>query len=105
MKILFINPPFLPRFSRESRSPSVTKSNTMYYPHWLCYAAAYVYKNNDVEIDVIDAAPLNIQYSSLTIRIKNFSPDIVVVDTSTPSIYSDLTFASNIKKDSNNDYV
>ena len=102
MKVLFINPPFLPRFSRESRSPSVTKSNTMYYPHWLCYAAAYVCKNNDVEIDVIDAAPLNIQYSSLAIRIKNFAPDIVVIDTSTPSIYSDLTFASNIKKESNN---
>ena len=99
MKILFINPPFLERFSRESRSPSVTKSNTLYFPHWLCYAAAYAAKIDGIEIDVIDAAPKNIQYDELSERIKYFSPDLVVIDTSTPSIYSDLNFANLIKKD------
>jgi len=39
VKILFLNPPFLPRFSREQRSPAVTKSGTIYYPMWLSYAA------------------------------------------------------------------
>ena len=35
MNVLFLNPPFLPRFSREQRSPAVTKSGTYYYPKWL----------------------------------------------------------------------
>jgi hypothetical protein len=32
MRVLFLNPPFHPRFSREQRSPAVTKSGTLYYP-------------------------------------------------------------------------
>ncbi|KPJ66477.1 MAG: hypothetical protein AMJ43_08015, partial [Coxiella sp. DG_40] len=42
MKILCLNPPFKTkygRFSRSSRSPAITKSGTIYYPIWLCYAA------------------------------------------------------------------
>ena len=38
---LFINGPFLEGFSRESRSPAVTKSGTLYYPAWLAYACGY----------------------------------------------------------------
>jgi len=32
MKILTLNPPFKPKFSRSQRSPAVIKSGTMYYP-------------------------------------------------------------------------
>ena len=35
MKLLLLNPPFLPKFSRSSRSPAVTKSGTIYFPLWL----------------------------------------------------------------------
>ena len=45
MHITFVNTPFLPRFSRESRSPAVTKSDTLYYPKWLALAAGYSLKN------------------------------------------------------------
>ena len=38
---IFINGPFLQGFSRESRSPAVTKSGTLYYPGWLAYACGY----------------------------------------------------------------
>lgn len=42
-KVYFINPPFKSeygKFSRENRSPAVTRSSTLYYPLWLIYAAA-----------------------------------------------------------------
>ena len=48
MKVFFINPPFKAeygKFSRESRSPAITKSGALYYPLWLIYAAAYTEKN------------------------------------------------------------
>ena len=47
MTIYFINPPFkaeFGKFSRESRSPAITKSGALYYPLWLIYAAMYAQK-------------------------------------------------------------
>ena len=38
MKVFMLNPPFLAKFSRFSRSPAVTKSGTIYYPIWHAYA-------------------------------------------------------------------
>lgn len=41
-KVYFVNPPFKSeygKFSRENRSPAVTRSSTLYYPLWLIYAA------------------------------------------------------------------
>ena len=63
MHIIFINPPFKAeygKFSRESRSPAITKSGALYYPLWLIYAAAYSKKCGH-EVDFIDAPakPLN----------------------------------------------
>ena len=40
MNVLFLNPPYMPNFSRGQRSPQVTKSGTFYYPIWLAYAVA-----------------------------------------------------------------
>ena len=54
MKIAVINPPFLPRFSRESRSPAVAKSGTLYYPMWLAYAVGFCEKNGH-EVLFLDA--------------------------------------------------
>ena len=48
MNIYFINPPFKAeygKFSRESRSPAITKSGAIYYPLWLIYAALYSQKH------------------------------------------------------------
>ena len=63
MKIYFINPPFKAeygKFSRESRSPAITKSGALYYPLWLIYAAAYCQKGGH-EVHFLDAPakPLN----------------------------------------------
>lgn len=57
MKIYFINPPFkaeFGKFSRESRSPAITKSGALYYPLWLIYAALYSQKHGH-DICFLDA--------------------------------------------------
>ena len=43
MKILFLNLPYKFAISRSSRWPEKTKSGTMYYPYWLCYAAGVLH--------------------------------------------------------------
>ena len=57
MKVFFINPSFKAKygkFSRENRSPTVTRSGTLYYPLWLIYAAATCEKDG-FEVEFLDA--------------------------------------------------
>ena len=55
MKILVLNPPFIGKYSRNSRSPAVTKGGTIYYPIWLSYAVGLLDKEEGFEIKFIDA--------------------------------------------------
>jgi len=96
MKILFLNPPFLPRFSRAQRSPAVTKSGTLYYPLWLAYAAG-VSEEAGFEIKLIDAPAEGLNLFQTLQIAKDYSPSLIVIDTSTPSIYNDIEIADNLK--------
>ncbi|RJQ47409.1 MAG: radical SAM protein [Nitrospiraceae bacterium] len=100
MKILFLNPPFMSehgKFSREQRSPAVTKSGTFYYPMWLCYAAGLLEKNG-FDIKIIDAPAKKMTFDEVLSLAEEFSPALTVIDTSTPSIHNDVDVAAKIKK-------
>lgn len=96
MKVLLLNPPYLLRYSRQSRSPSVTKSGTFYYPYFLAYAAGVLEKAG-FEIKIIDAVAQEISHEKTLKEIKEFAPALVIIDTSTPSIYNDVEIATRIK--------
>lgn len=101
MKVFFINPPFKSeygKFSRENRSPAVTRSGTLYYPLWLIYAAA-VCEKDGFDIRFLDAAakPLDEEQSIETVKQEGKGTGLFVINTSTPSIYSDIAFAEKIK--------
>ena len=62
MRVLLLNPPFKTehgKYSRDQRSPAITKSGTLYYPVWLAYAtgvleqAGYAAKLVDACADLI----------------------------------------------------
>jgi len=97
MKVLLLNPPFIDRFSRTSRSPAVTKGGTIYYPLWLSYAAG-VLERDGSEVRLVDAPADCISNEEVLTRLGNFVPDVVVLDTSTPSIYADARSAEFYKK-------
>ncbi|MHB1153405.1 MAG: B12-binding domain-containing radical SAM protein [Eubacteriales bacterium] len=96
MKIIMLNPPFLNKYSRSSRSPAVTKSGTIYFPLWLSYATG-VLDNIGHQIKLIDAPAKCLSREETLKHIQDFSPQLIVIDTSTPSINNDLSFAKNIK--------
>lgn len=101
MKIFFINPPYKAeygKFSRESRSPAITKSGALYYPLWLIYAAAYCEKKG-YEIEFLDAPakPMDETESMEYIKAHAGDTGLFVLDTSTPSISSDISFAERVK--------
>lgn len=97
MKIAFVNPPFLPKFSRGQRSPGVTKAGTLYYPYWLAYAAGWAQKQG-FEVYLFDFVALGLNHQQAIKKIKDFQPQLVVIETSTPSIFNDIKFAQKIKK-------
>lgn len=97
MKIALLNPPFLNKYSKSSRSPAVTKSGTIYFPIWLSYAAGILDKEGH-ELKLIDAPAKCLDKEQTLSMVKEFAPQLTVIDTSTPSIHSDLEFAKEIKK-------
>lgn len=96
MKVLFLNPPFLPRFSRFSRSPAVTRSGTIYYPIWHAYAAG-VLEQRGHTVKIVDAPAEGLTRGETLKAVNDFAPCMVVVYTSTPSIYNDCSVAGEIK--------
>ncbi len=103
MKVLLLNPPFLPKFSRNSRSPAVTKGGTIYYPIWLSYATGVLEKEG-FEVKLIDAPAQKLSTEEVIGEIKKFEPELIVIDTSTPSISNDIKVAEAIK-DATNSFI
>lgn len=100
MKVLFLNPPFkseFGQFSREQRSPAITKSGTMYYPMWLAYAAAFL-EDKGHECKLIDAPAKRRTWDEVFKEIKEFSPGLAVIDTATASIENDVQVAGELKE-------
>ncbi|WP_339137570.1 MAG: radical SAM protein [Candidatus Electrothrix sp. GW3-4] len=96
MRVTFLNPPFIKNFSRPQRSPAVTKSGTLYYPMWLASAAGYTEAGGHA-IDLIDAPAADFTEDAVIERIRDFGSSLVIVETSTPSIYNDVSFSEKLK--------
>lgn len=102
MHIIFINPPFKSeygKFSRESRSPAITKSGALYYPLWLIYAASYCKeKGHDVAFIDAPAKPLDAEQTLEAVQALQYPErTLFVYDTSTPTIRSDVAFAERVR--------
>ena len=97
MRIITLNPPYFPMFSRASRSPAVTKSSTLYYPFFLAYATG-VLEDNGFDVTLVDAPAEKINRQQTVERIRQFQSDIVVCETSTPSIENDMEIVAELKK-------
>ncbi len=96
---MLINPPFLPdfgRYSRESRSPAITRSGTLYYPFWLLFGAAAL-ERTGCEVDVIDAPAARLDTEAVVRRAADFAPAVLIVNSSTPSLGSDIAVAARLK--------
>jgi anaerobic magnesium-protoporphyrin IX monomethyl ester cyclase len=98
MKILLLNPPFIQKFSRTSRSPGVSKGGCVYFPIWLAYATgALERKRHDVML--FDASGENLSLEETMEKIKAFDAEMIVVDTVTPSFDNDMKIVARIKKE------
>ena len=102
MKTVYVNPPFKSeygKFSRESRSPSIGHSGVLYYPLWMIYSAA-ILEDQGFDISFYDACakPLSKEETLERINAAKDCVELFVINTSTPSIYSDVSFAQALKE-------
>lgn len=96
MRIAALNPPFLPKYSREQRSPAVTKSATLYYPIWLAYMCGVLMESGH-DVDLIDSPAGPTPKEEVYRRLKAFAPDVLVINTSTGSIVNDVAVAEEVR--------
>jgi anaerobic magnesium-protoporphyrin IX monomethyl ester cyclase len=99
MRIFLLNPPFLHeygKFSRSQRSPAITKSGTLYYPMWLAYAAGLL-EQKGFSITLWDCPADSILFSQVEDFVRQQHPDLVIIDTSTPSILNEIEAGERIK--------
>jgi len=97
MNTWVLNPPFLAKFSRSQRSPAVTKSGTIYFPTWLASIVG-VLENAGHNVRFTDAPARGLTLQDCLAMMHEFSPRLVVVDMSTPSVDNDLDVCRAIKE-------
>ncbi len=98
MKIMLLNPPNKYKISKDSRWPEFTKSGTLYYPFWLAYAAAVLMEDGKHKPMLVDAIAKEKTFEETLELLQKFAPDMLVIDTSTPTIYKDVDFVNAAKK-------
>ena len=96
MNVLMVNPPFHSRYSRSQRSPAVIKSGVMYYPLWLAYATGAL-EQDGFAARLVDAPAAGLDLPGLLGIANVYQPRLVVLETSTPSIHSDVEVVEAIK--------
>jgi radical SAM superfamily enzyme YgiQ (UPF0313 family) len=89
MKVLFINPPY---FNSKYKLIGLVAP-----PLGIAYMAA-VLEENDIDVDIIDAAALEMSWETLESEIRRISPQIIAITALTPTIYHGLQTAELAKK-------
>ena len=97
MKIYLLNPPYIPHFTRDMRWQDTGRAGTLYYPIWLAYATG-VLEQAGFETRLVDTAPSGWNTEQVLVDIANFQPELIVVDSSFPSLSNDISVAETIKK-------
>src|SRR3989344_5957890 len=97
MKILTLNPPFVARFTRSSRSPAISKGGCVYYPLWLTFTTG-VLEQDGHNVKLVDAPAASLSHEDVYGMAEDFRPDLIVLDTVTASFNNDKKVAEDIKK-------
>jgi anaerobic magnesium-protoporphyrin IX monomethyl ester cyclase len=96
MRVYLLNPPYLPHFGRGMRWQDTGRGGTLYYPLWLSYATALVEQAHETRL--VDAPAWNWDREEVIKDVNRFKPDLIVIDSSFPSLQNDIDVAGALKK-------
>ncbi len=97
VKAYLLNPPYMPRFARDMRWQDTGRGGTVYYPIWLAYATGVIEQKHEAKL--VDAPIFNWNLERVIDDIKQYGPDLIVLDTSFPSLTNDIGIADKIKEE------
>jgi radical SAM superfamily enzyme YgiQ (UPF0313 family) len=97
MKILVLNPFYGVDFCRAARWAAKSRGRVQRHPDWLLIAVAVLEKAGH-SVTFTDAAALNLDMEGTAEIIRSFRPEMTVIHTTTPSIYSDIAHAKLAKE-------
>ncbi len=99
INVMLLNPPYFPQFSKNSRSPAVSKGGCVYYPIWLGYAAGSLEINGHTTKLVDATAPKDMMSLEQMVSIaKEFQPKLLIMHTVTSSVVNDAKVAKALKE-------
>ena len=96
MKIYLLNPPFVYRYSRNSRWAARCRGGALYYPIWLSYTAGLLEKEGH-NVRLIDAPAWDWNLENVKEDVKKFKPDLIVAESNFQSLTNDVEVAKGIK--------
>jgi radical SAM superfamily enzyme YgiQ (UPF0313 family) len=96
MKVYMLNPPYIPHFGRGMRWQDTGRGGTLYYPIWLSYATGVV--EQDYKTRLVDAPAWNWGTKDVVDDARRFNPDLIVIDSSFPSLNNDISVAVTLKE-------
>lgn len=99
MRVLVINEPYVDGFNRAQRWAARTRGRVLRAPDWLAYATA-VLQREGIDVRLFDFPAEGWGKERLRNLVRQENPDFVVLDSTTPSIYSDLQCARICKEES-----
>ena len=97
MKTLMLNPPYVDDFCRSARWAAKSRGRVQRHPDWMLIAAAVLEKANH-NVRFLDGAALNLKTEDVKNQLEEFKPELVVLHTTTPSIYNDISYAQMSKQ-------
>jgi radical SAM superfamily enzyme YgiQ (UPF0313 family) len=97
MKVFMLNPPYGKDFCRSARWYAKSRGRVQRHPDWMLVATAVLEKAGN-QVKFLDGAALNLEIPQVRATIEEFHPDLTVIHTTTPSIYSDVDFAGLAKE-------
>jgi anaerobic magnesium-protoporphyrin IX monomethyl ester cyclase len=99
MKILVANEPFVRDFCRTQRWAARTRGRVLRAPDWLAYATAVLERDlPHALVRLIDFPALDWDKAKYRSVVEREQPDVVVLDSTTPSIASDIECARIAKE-------
>ncbi len=99
VETLVINEPFVKDFCRTQRWAARTRGRVLRAPDWLAYATS-VLESRDREVELHDFPAMDWGKDKLRELVARKQPKYVVLDSTTPSIYSDIECAKICKEES-----
>lgn len=98
MKILFLNPVTHNGQKMLRSERCQVKAVSLWPPLSLAYSAAVLRNNGFNDVSILDAEAEGISFSETVKRVLMQSPDILVIQDTTPTLISDKKFAKKIKE-------